>query len=421
MKTFKFLALATVLLLGLQSCVKDQCKREVTYIKATPIYKSLDEIRAEITAEEARDLVNPGKIYFYNNYIFINESREGVHIIDNSNPATPNNIGFLTIPGNVDISIKNNILYADNYTDLLTIDITDVRNATLLKRTENAFPNFGTDTEGRLLVYYEHEEVTELLDCDTDNGGWGWQEDIAFAVNESSGGFGDSPGGAGVGGSLARFTITDGHLYTVDQWDLDVYDLSQANCPSLVNTINIGWDIETIYASEQKLFFGSNSGMTIYDISNPATPVYLSGYSHWTACDPVYVKDNYAYVTLRSGTLCNGSTLNQLDLVDISDITNPILVNSFPMDNPHGLSGKEENLFLCEGTFGLKTFDISDPLTLDKNLLDHKTDRAATDVIVVPGDQNVLLVIGEDGFYQYNFDDPLNMRELSFIPVIGKP
>lgn len=421
MKTLKFLTLATVLLLGLQSCVKDQCKREVTYIKSTPIYKSLSEIRANIESEEARELASPGKIYFYNNYIFINETREGIHIIDNSNPATPNNLGFLAIPGNVDISVKNDILYADNYTDLLTIDISDVRNATLLKRTENVFPNFGTDTNGDLLVYFEYEEVTEVLDCESTGNGGPWiQEDVLFNSVDASG-KGNAPGGTGVGGSLARFTITDGYLYTIDQWDLDVYDLSQANCPALVNTINLGWDIETIYASDQKLFFGSNSGMTIYDISNPATPTYLSGYAHWTACDPVYVKDNYAYVTLRTGTLCNGSSLNQLDLIDISNIENPVLVESFPMDNPHGLSGKGDHLFLCEGTNGLKTFDISQPLVLDQNLLDHKTDRAATDVIVLPGDQNVLLVIGEDGFYQYNFDDPATLRELSFIPVVSNP
>lgn len=416
MKTFKFLTLAVVVLFSFQSCVKDKCKREVTYIKTTPIYKTNEEIRSGITLEASRTLDNPGKIYFYNEYLFINENREGVHIIDNSDPTNPNNIGFLAIPGNVDIAIRDQILYADNYTDLLTIDIKDINNPRILKRTEEVYPDFGTNGEGKRIVYFEYEEVTEIVDCETAPGGI-WEESFvsidANAVHQA----GDYS--TGVGGSLARFTITSGYLYTVDQWNLNVYDLAQADCPELVNTINLGWGIETIYALDQKLFFGSNTGMFIYDISTPATPTYISGYSHWTSCDPVYVNENYAYVTLRSGTLCNGSTINQLDLLDISDIENPILVETFPMENPHGLSGKEDNLFLCEGEGGLKVFDISDPLLLDRNMLEHQSDRAATDVIVVPGNRNVLLVIGSDGFYQYNFDNPNSLEELSFIPVSG--
>ncbi|MFT7452228.1 MAG: hypothetical protein ACI9VN_002959, partial [Patescibacteria group bacterium] len=184
-----------------------------------------------------------------------------------------------------------------------------------------------------------------------------------------------------------------------------------------VGEMNVGWNIETLYAFGDKLFIGSQQGMFIYDASDPANPVYLSGYEHWTSCDPVFVKDNYAYVTLHGGTLCNGSQLNQLDLIDITDILNPNLVKSFPMENPHGLSIKDNNLFLCEADAGLKVFDIENPLVLDQKLLSTLNDFSAKDVIVVPGDQNILLVIGDDGFYQVNFDNPENLDVLSLIPV----
>ena len=416
MKTFKYFTLAIIVLLSFQSCVKDQCQREITYVKEIPVYMSFADIRADIRMEASKELVNPGKIYFYNNYIFINEKREGVHIIDNNDPSAPDNIGFLPIPGNVDIAIRNQVLYADNFTDLLSIDLLDLQNPRLLKRTQNAFPHFGLDGSGNPLVYYRHEEVTEIVDCETSGGGWSGRNDDLFVL-ESAGDQGAPAGG--VGGSLARFTITDGYLFTVDDTDLRVFSLDQSDCPVQVNTLNVGWGIETIYAFKQKLFFGSTNGMSIYDISDPSNPTYISGYEHWTSCDPVYVKDNYAYVTLRTGTLCNGGSINQLDLIDITDITNPRLVNTFPMDNPHGLSGKDDKLFLCEGETGLKVFDISDPLRLSSNLLEHLDARPATDVIVVPGNQNTLLVIGESGFHQYNFDDPNDLKELSFIPVVS--
>ena len=68
-------------------------------------------------------MINPGKIYFKEGYIFINEELKGIHVIDNRNPENPQNIGFIEIPGNVDIAIKNNTLYADSYIDLGAIDI----------------------------------------------------------------------------------------------------------------------------------------------------------------------------------------------------------------------------------------------------------------------------------------------------------
>jgi hypothetical protein len=202
----------------------------------------------------------------------------------------------------------------------------------------------------------------------------------------------------------------------IDDSSMDVFDLSLAEQPTLVNTINIGWGIETIFPYEDKLFIGSNSGMFIFDNSNPMNPVQLSAFAHARACDPVVVQDDYAYVTLRNGSECVGY-VNQLDLVNISDIVNPVLVKSFPMENPHGLSIKDQLLFLCEGNFGLKSFDITDPVVLDQHLLDHEQDFHAFDAIALPGTENILLVIGEDGFYQFSFDDPADLKLLSKIPV----
>jgi hypothetical protein len=388
-----------------QSCVKDKCQREVTYTKATPIYRTYDEIRIPIQMEGVRDLKNTGKIYAYQNYIFINELKEGVHLFDNSDPANP-------IPGNVDIAIRNNIMFADNYTDLLTIDLSDVTNPVLAGRIENAFESYGNTAEG-VLVDYLYEQVTEVVDCNNNI----WFEDVFVGggpeLDNSSGS--DDKGVDGTGGSLARFSLYDQYLYVIDQFNLHSYNIANLTNPAKVGETQIGWGIETLYAFGDKLFIGSQAGMFIYDASNPASPQYLSGYSHWTACDPVFVKDNYAYVTLRDGVLCNGSELNQLDLIDITDILNPVLVKTFPMDNPHGLSIKDNNLFLCEGDSGLKVFDIEDPLTLDQRLLSKLTSLSAVDVIVLPQFENVLLVIGTDGFYQVNFANPEELEVLSFV------
>ena len=71
-------------------------------------------LEASISIEQPRDLVNPSRIYTYQNYIFVTELFEGVHIINNSNPSAPVNESFILIPGCQEIAIKNIILYDQN-------------------------------------------------------------------------------------------------------------------------------------------------------------------------------------------------------------------------------------------------------------------------------------------------------------------
>ena len=410
---------------SLQSCLKDKCQREVSYIRIDPVFKTLNEIHNGIAVVEApRELKAPGQIYFYNNFIFINEKREGIHVIDNADPANPQNISFISIPGNEDLAIRNGVLYANTYIDLLAIDLLNYQ---VVGRVESVFPPLWEDIQNnQVAVYYQETPVTEEMDCETfstlykrgDILYWGGPmmfENLAIAVDNSSSSAGGIAG-SGIGGSMARFTIASDHLYVIDQMSLKVFDLGQPNQPYQASTVNIGWGIETIFPFDDKLFIGSNSGMFVFDNSNPTQPTMLSTFAHARACDPVYVNDNYAYVTLRSGSACEGFN-NQLDLIDITNITAPVLVKSFPMDNPHGLSIKDNDLLLCEGDFGLKSFDVSDPRTLGDHLLDHVKGLHAFDVIALPGQQNVALVIGEDGFYQYNFDDPSDLKLLSKILV----
>ena len=409
--------------LSLQSCLKDNCQEEVTYLQYNPVYMSLDEIRQDISIEGPRKLENPGKLYFYGQYVLVGERNEGIHIIDNTDPSNPNNLGFIDIPCNNDMAVYNDVLYADNCIDLLAIDISDPLNAKLLSRTEDQFYPLWEEANDRYAVYYETEEVTVIQDCsNNDGGGLGWgvrrNEDIAFTAQAEAAAFDNSgsTGGSGIGGSMARFTIAKGHLYIVTDWQLQVMNLADLSQPQLTNTVDLWGGIETIIPHGDELYIGSNSGMFIFDNTDPSYPVELSRLIHATACDPVFVKEPYAYVTLRDGTECQGF-VNQMELVDISDLRNPVLVETFQMDNPHGLSIADNTLFLCEGDYGMKVFDISNPEKLDKNMIEEIDDLHAFDVIHVPGQNDLLLIIGEDGFYQYNSSNPSKLKLLSKIEI----
>ncbi len=422
MKTFKILTpLLLFCVFGLQSCIKDQCTGEFTYIEYTPVYRTVDEIRRNIQTEAPRELERPGKIYFYQNYILLNEYREGLHVIDNQDPKNPQIIAFIKIPGNMDMAVKNNILYADNYIDLLSIDISNPENPALRTRTEDVFPSFGLNEDLGHLVYYDERQITENIDCDDprwNNGGWWFEGDLMFA-DANSGGISNSSGSSGqfgstgMGGSMARFTLKDDFLYTVSDNDLNAFDISDAVNPNRSSTTNLGWGIETIYPYRNNLFIGSQSGMFIYGLDNPAAPSLRGQFNHARACDPVVVKDDVAYVTLRGGTPCEGFN-NQLDVIDISNLSSPSLLKTYPMDSPHGLAiTNDDILYVCDGDSGLRVYEADDPEKLDQ--IHRERSLPTYDVIALAND--VILVVGRDGLYQYDASNPSKLEELSVIPV----
>lgn len=435
MKTILRSAGVFLMALSVWSC-NDNCTETRVRRSMTPTTISLLEVRKDLKTEAPRALEHPGKIYIRDKYLFINEIAEGLHIIDNSNPASPLAVAFVKIPGNGDMAVRGNILYADSYSDLVALDISDPKNPREINRVEEVFRSGqfegGTWTYNPNIRAINAQKVTFFTEtiqtnCDDNpmpNWGWGWnsvfamadasffrQSNVSSSAPTSGGG-----GGDGQGGSMARFALYDKYLYTVGQNELKLFDVSTPTKPAYFSTIQLGWGIETIFPYKDKLFIGSTTGMHIYDNSNPAKPEKLSIFQHGLACDPVVVHDDVAYVTIRTGTFCGG-VQNQLDLVDIRDLRRPQLIKSYQMQNPHGLGIDFPTLYLCEGTHGLKVFDVQDPFSVDKNLLAHFKKMDAYDVIPLG---KTLMMVGKDGLYQFDATDPKNLRQLSKIPV-GKP
>ncbi|MCU0341471.1 MAG: hypothetical protein MUE30_16455 [Spirosomaceae bacterium] len=104
-----------------------------------PIYMGKTEIQ-KISTTAPQPLRKPGKIYVRGSYLFINEQGKGIHLLNNADPRNPQKISFINIPGNVDIAVKGNLLYADNGRDFVVLDIGNPADIQVVKRIENAFP-----------------------------------------------------------------------------------------------------------------------------------------------------------------------------------------------------------------------------------------------------------------------------------------
>ncbi|WP_276481159.1 LVIVD repeat-containing protein [Paraflavitalea pollutisoli] len=405
---------SAVLTITLGGCLKDNCKR--TYTLYLPVYRTVAEVRAQMKSGTPQEVKAPGKLYIYNNYIFLNEQQKGIHIIDNTNPAAPRNIAFINIPGNADLAVKGNILYADAYTDLVAFDISNPQAVVAKTFVDGVFPHRamyyyirgnGNPDSAKVVAEWVKRDTT--VDCETYERLYS-SFYLANAADKS--GSYASPNVGGRGGSMARFTLMNNFLYTVSNSDLNSFDISTALSPKLVSKKNLNnWGIETIFPFRDKLFIGSTTGMYIFNVNSPASPEQQGTFSHVRSCDPVIADDNYAYVTLRSGTACQGFT-NQLEVLNITNPSSPALVKTYPMTNPHGLSKDNQFLFICDGSDGVKVYDAAN--VNDLKLLKKIDGINAYDVIAY---NNRAIVVGDDGLYQFSYANVNNIKLLSKITL----
>jgi hypothetical protein len=400
--------LAVVLL---TSCNDDE--DTITYMVNEPVYMSYSDFRASPSVQTARAITSPGKICLYGRYIFINEVDKGFHIIDNTNPSSPQRVGFVDLPGNIDLAVKGNLLFADSYVDLVWFDLTQPANPAPAGRLEQAFPNTlpptdnyysttGIDFNKGVVVGWKVKTVTEKV---SRNSGLDYQNEGALYTNAGS-----SSGVATMTGSMARFAVQDDYLYAVTNSVLKVFSIS-GNTVTKGHEQYLDWNTETIFAYGQKLFLGTTSGLLIYDIANPAVPVRLSSLNHVLGCDPVVVQGDYAYVTIRGGNTC-GQNLSLLDVVDVSNPAQPRLTVSYGMQSPYGLGIDGDVLFVCDE--GLKVFDASDPLLIGARLVKHFTGINGFDVIPY---NNILILTGSDGLYQYDYSDIMDIKQISVLEM----
>ncbi len=253
------------------SCLKDKKLEKYTYY--IPQYALKSEVQANIKSGAAQSVSSAGKLFVRGNYIYLSEINKGIHIIDYSHPSSPKNVAFIPIPGNLDLAVNGNYLYADEYADLLTIDVTNPLAAKLVDIKPNAFYNYfgyGVDSN-RIIASWRRVDTVVKSDLpfvypavyyDAIPG----METYASASATKS--------TISIGGSTSRFAVVNNRLYTVDINNIHIYNIQTANNPSFVQTMNTNQGgIETIYPFENNLFLGGSNGMYIFDITDADNPI----------------------------------------------------------------------------------------------------------------------------------------------------
>jgi len=413
----KNLFLFSLTLLALTGC-ENKVTEMVTYKINEPIFMATSTFRNSVkVTTEPQKITSIGKMCFYNNYLYISEPEKGIHIINNTDPTNPQQTGFIELLGNADLAIRNGLLYADSYIDLVWFDVSNPALPELKGRLDSIFPNafpmtqnqYGIDytvsyptTNKGIIIGWVLKERTE--EVSTYAGGYG---NGGIALNAGSSGSNST----GINGSMSRFSIYNDHLYSVINNYLNVFDLKGNKPVKSGADFYIGRNVETIFSYKDNMFMGTPTGLLIYSVKDPLKPVFQSSLSHVYGCDPVVVENDLAYVTVHSGNLC-GQSSNELFIVDVSNIKSPKQLVSYTMTNPKGLGIDNGKLFLCDD--GLKIYKVTDPQTIMSNQLAHYSGMNGYDVIP---QNNILMMIASDGLYQYNYSDLNNIRQISKIPI----
>lgn len=424
MKRFDFLKISVLgfcLLLASCSLFKDEIiddREMVDVAYFVPQYETTAQLAAKVTVESPKDYAEAGKIVTYQNYIFINKPNEGIHVVDNSNPANPVNLHFINIPGSLDLTIIDGHLYSDMFSALVVFDISDVTLPDLIEdfTVEEVFyynPYRTLDNVSRPEVGYDYTQYESIDDSRGIVTGWEVEirqepledqilylrlEDTAIAETTSS----DQANGfneVSTAGSMTRFLPIDRYLYTINFNELVLFSIGDNYQPSRFARLDTGTQAETLFQLNNLLFVGSTTGMLMYDVTSPSNPNYLNSIEHFRSCDPVVADENYAYVTLRGGTNCFTET-NELQIIDIRTPEELSVVARQVMFNPHGLAIHEDYLLVCDGTAGLKVVDVSN--REQPEILSTDNIPFAYDIIV---DFPSALVVGEGVLYQYDLSN----------------
>ncbi len=406
-----------------------------------PVYIPTSEFRSLVQQQAADRVENPLGFIVKDNDLVIIDKNRGFHLIDNTDPSEPTFDAFVQIPLMKYLSIKGDYLYAVSGIDLVTLDISDRNNMIEVARIENLFPNDPFKSE-RLFWYeainddlgvvVDREIVPGInVDCYDIGGCYGPASIEAAAPNSGS--------GEAIEGSTSQLLIEGDYLYVISDKNLITISLLNQALPEVVdnqeikllcvelrdaeiiercgeefhlfnNRIFLPGIVETLYIDEGTLYIGSTTGVFLADLTTPSSPTFEGFFQHEWACDPVVATEDTAYVTVRSGFsgLCGG--INRLDILDVTDISAPVEIASYPMDNPHGLAIDDTSLFLADGASGLKVFDVSDAENIQS--INNLGGRFIFDVIV-QGD--LAISIGETGLDQYDIMDINNINIINSI------
>lgn len=257
---------------------------------------------------------------------------------------------------------------------------------------------------------------------------------LPLFLSACQGGSSDSSGDSGDNisqtGSEARFVVMDDQLYTISAQDMTVYGVSDARFPVLDYRAKLPFTPDALFTEGNYLIAVSGSGVYLFDISVPSEPSLIMRYTGIHACKGFAIQGSKVFVALNHQSSCvdqydpydsnyrvesdDSLQINKVQIFDVSDLENPVELNSISVFDPTALAVKDDRLFVCDGEAGMKVYDVSDAAGISR--VASQVDIQCDDLILVSASDNETLLravmLESEKIKQFSFDSATNSFEL---------
>lgn len=161
-----------------------------------------------------------------------------------------------------------------------------------------------------------------------------------------------------VSGIIEDCDVQNNKMYVGDSSGLSIFDISDPAKPKPIWVSSIA-NMDSILVEGHYLYLSVwNDGVKIYDISNPNSPSFVSHFDTAGRTWDVLKKDNYLYLADQVGGM---------KILDISTPATPVLIGTIPTIASHGdtnsISIQGNTLIATDYLQGIKVIDISNPAT----------------------------------------------------------
>lgn len=322
-------------------------------------------------------------IYLYDTLMLASDINSGLKIYSVNDPANPEHLTTIRLDGNSGSAMKGNLIFANSWDGIYAFKLNKDLSYDTLSVIKKTYYECG------VIDYEPMYHSSGFFGCASEDYG------VTNTADVSSN---------GTGGSYALFAIRDTFLYYLDDYEVVTMSIADEDTLKELHRTYVDWQAETLFPSGKFLYLGGSRGMYILSLENPAAPAMIGSMEHFTAYDPVVVKDSTAYVTLRS------NNRNVLLTVNVKDPVNPELIKEYSATTPYGLSVQDSLLYVSNGYNGFTLYNVSDP----ENVETLKTWSEAITKDFIWSD-NLLYSMGFNSFSIYNVSNPLEPKLLSTI------
>lgn len=339
------------------------------------------------------------KIHLAGDVLFASESKKGIRLFDVSEINAPRSISYIATRGNADVATARTTLFADSYQHMLVFDFSDASHPVLIDTIKNVFTKYS---------------FTETNSSDGSDGVGGFSgcngcaksptitgPEVQTVSNNETMSSSSTGSSAGYDQNkfMSRFIVLENYLYCIDNSDIVVFDITHAKDPVFVKRINIGFSIEMVSLQEKMLFVGGENKKSIFRIDEVLKPTFVSSLNRISSTDPIVVEDARAFTTKRIGGQ-SSSTENALQVLSVSNASQPQFLGSITIDRPYGLAVDRNFVFVATGAAGVKIIDAHDPQQMTQI-----GEIGSINVFDVVKRDRIIFAIGAYGIYIFDTAD----------------